>query len=230
MFVSSSQRMGTFNETATQWWYNSSSYFPPNNQELQLHQELISRWASFARTGSPNNNNYLGWSPVPSLGPNSDGSATLIDQLFFSLEYGGFMSGSNAASAIDRCSAFPNWEPFSVITQSPTFSPTTYFPSRSPTRRPTRRPVSRSKSLCQLMKSRYRTDKLILLADSPSNARTDSAPNSFTYTEADGKFSRSDSNLQSNFCVLRRFDSANRQSTRPRNLQLRPQLPSSLAQ
>ena len=143
MFSIRSIRLGTFEEVTTKFWYDSS-YIAPTDQELELHRELMSRWASFAKTGSPNNENYKGWHPVPKVGRNTDGSATQIDQLYFSLDYGGFMSnGAPLTSVIERCSTFPNWIPFSVITESPTYSPTTYDPTLSPTRRPSRRPTKK---------------------------------------------------------------------------------------
>lgn len=50
-----SHSLGTFEETATKWWYSNSSPYNPSDEELALHQELISRWASFAKEGNPNN-------------------------------------------------------------------------------------------------------------------------------------------------------------------------------
>jgi len=145
---------GTFEETSTEWWYTSSPYVPPTDEELALHQELISRWASFAKTGSPNNENYQGWNTVSKVGPNRDGSATQMDQLYFASDYGSFMSNSATLTPVtERCSAFPNWTPFAVITESPTDFPTfsprpptrrlTSRPSRRPTRRPSRHPTRR---------------------------------------------------------------------------------------
>ena len=139
--------MGTFKEISR--WYNAA-YVSPTSQELALHQELISRWTSFAKTGNPNNVNYGGWLPVPIQGPNRDGSATEIDQQYFSLEHGGVMwSGTSMNEVIEYCSAFPRWNPFALVTDFPTFSPTEYLPdrtrrpSRRPTRVPTRRPFQR---------------------------------------------------------------------------------------
>ena len=128
-FAEVAMLFGTYQEISTQWWYTdagSGSYVPPTEDERKLSQELMSRWASFAKTGRPNNENYRGWTPVPKAGTNSNGGeATDITQLFLSLEFGGFMSDSaSLTDAIDRCSSFPNWIPFSVITDSPTYTPT----------------------------------------------------------------------------------------------------------
>ena len=107
---------GTFEEMTIDWWYDSP-YISPTEQEYKLYQELSTRWASFAKTGSPNVGEYGSWQPVPQVGPNTEGSASQVDQLLFSLEYGGFMSaGATMTAVIERCSSFPNWEPFSVIT------------------------------------------------------------------------------------------------------------------
>lgn len=132
-------RLGTYNETSTQFWYNDTTFVPPTETELAVSKELMARWTSFAKTGDPNNNNYRGWEAVPFTGANRDGRATEISQFYFSLNQRGFMSNSASKDAvIDRCSAFPNWSPFAMITETPTYSPTSW---KSNTRRPTRHPT-----------------------------------------------------------------------------------------
>lgn len=138
--------LGTYNETSTQWWYEDTDYDEPTDSELGVTDELQSRFASFAKTGRPNNNVYTGWPEVPFTGANSNGAATRVSQFFFPLNQGGYVQNSAsllaAGAPVDRCSAFPNFRPFSVITESPSYAPTTPFPSRRPTtRRPTRHPT-----------------------------------------------------------------------------------------
>jgi len=49
------QSLGTYNETSTQWWYEDTDFVEPTDAELGVTDELQSRFASFAKTGSPNN-------------------------------------------------------------------------------------------------------------------------------------------------------------------------------
>ena len=120
--------LGTYNETASLWWYDDAGPVPITDAEQALSRELQARWAAFARTGSPNDGVRVpsGWTPVAREGPNRDGHATETDQFFFSRDRGAYMFNSAALEGVvDRCRAFPDWEPFSVITESPTYEPTT---------------------------------------------------------------------------------------------------------
>ena len=129
-------RFGTFQEISSKWWYDAP-YFPPTSKELKLHQELLSRWTSFAKNGNPNNNRpYSGWDPVPYTGP-SDGWASEISQFMLS-DVG---THGNSVSVVTRCNAFPKFNAFEASTFFPTFAPTDYDPIRTP--RPTRK-VSKS--------------------------------------------------------------------------------------
>ena len=118
--------LGTYNETSTQWWYEDTDFVEPTDAELGVTDELQSRFASFAKTGSPNNNVYTGWPEVPFTGANSNGAATRVSQFFFPLNQGGYVQNSAsllaAGAPVDRCSAFPNFRPFSVITESPSYA------------------------------------------------------------------------------------------------------------
>ena len=49
------QSLGTYNETSTQWWYEDTDFVEPTDAELGVTDELQSRFASFAKTGIPNN-------------------------------------------------------------------------------------------------------------------------------------------------------------------------------
>ena len=140
-FTLYTHRLGTYNESSTQWWYDAE-YVEPTDEELAISKELMSRWASFAKTGNPNNGVYKGWSPVDMTGP-SNGRATDVEQLFFSTNQGTFMQNSASLDdVVSRCRAFPKFDSFAVITESPSYSPTTAFPSRRPTTpRPTRYPT-----------------------------------------------------------------------------------------
>ena len=128
-------RFGTFQEISSEWWYDVP-YIPPTSKELELHQELLSRWTTFAKNGNPNNNRYSGWDPVPYTGP-SDGWASEISQFMLSDDG----THGNSVSVITRCNAFPKFIAFKASTFFPTFAPTDYNPIR--TRRPTRK-VSKS--------------------------------------------------------------------------------------
>ncbi|KAL3826703.1 LOW QUALITY PROTEIN: hypothetical protein ACHAXA_001226, partial [Cyclostephanos tholiformis] len=73
-------------------------------------------------------------------------SGECIVQFYFSIEFGGIESNSTIlTSIVDRCSVFPKFNPFAVVTDFPTFSPMEYSPIRTPrpTRKPTRKPTLR---------------------------------------------------------------------------------------
>ena len=118
---------GTYKQVSNQWWYTSTitPWDGATAAELSVSDELMSRWSSFAKAGNPNNNMYQGWSSVPKTGPNFNGQATQINQFYFSLNLGGFMSSSALLDdVIRRCGSFPNWPAFAINTPKPTRRPT----------------------------------------------------------------------------------------------------------
>jgi len=119
---------GTYKQVSNQWWYTSTNtpWDGVTAAELSVSDELMSRWSSFAKSGNPNTDNmYQGWSSVPKQGPNYNGQATQINQFYFSLNLGGFMSSSALLDdVIRRCGSFPNWPAFAINTPKPTRRPT----------------------------------------------------------------------------------------------------------
>ena len=111
----------TYNETAgADFWYNATKK-APTTAESALSDELRSRIIAFVKTGVPNDSDYTGWQSVERYGSSSSGAATAMGQFAFDLESGGHMqSNEDVAGLFLRCSAFPSYQPFIIVTEAPT--------------------------------------------------------------------------------------------------------------
>jgi len=85
-------------------WFNISTA-PASEDDLAVSGDVMARWASFARSGNPNNGSYLGWDPVPAQGESSS------IQTFVWQKGGGQML--SVEDKVNQCSSFysPQKEP-----------------------------------------------------------------------------------------------------------------------
>jgi len=96
---------GTFDAAAE--WFNEANNvttgFAPQAEDLAMSEEMMARWANFARSGNPNIGGYVGWDPVPVQDESSQtGGATAVPSFILKKE-GGTMT--SVPEKVEQCSA-----------------------------------------------------------------------------------------------------------------------------